>query len=63
MYCLLVGIMMISKNKVDLKRKTPNTAFFDQKQELTFVHGVGNTLKTPRICLLCSWHQDVGCSA
>ena len=37
--------MMISKNKVDLKRKTPNTAFFDQKQELTFVHGVRHTLK------------------
>ena len=25
--------------------KTPNTDLFDEKQELTFVHGVGNTLK------------------
>ena len=38
MYCLLVGIMMISKTKFILM-KTPNTDLFDEKQELTFVHG------------------------
>ena len=36
--------MMISKTKFILM-KTPNTDLFDEKQELTFVHGVGNALK------------------